>query len=171
MKILITGERGLAAALVNTWHRHHVVSTNQQNYNIQDVKVWASDFANFDICINCAYDSWHQITVLEQFYSLWQNDSKKIIVNIGSNSASYSRTELDKEHEYSPYRLHKQALELCFNKLVKNAKCNIKLINPGPIDTDMVSHLQCIKMSPAHIADRIAWLIDQPDIKRLDLWL
>lgn len=171
MKILITGKQGLAGSLINTLQHHHVVSTNQTNYNIQDVKVWACDFVNFDICINCAYDSWHQVTVLEEFYSLWQNDPKKIIVNVGSNSALYSRTELDKEHEYSPYRLHKQALELCFNKLVKTAKCNIKLINPGPIDTDMVSHLQCIKMSPAHVADRIAWLIDQPDIKRLDLWL
>ena len=171
MKILITGKRGLAAALLNNLQQHSVVLTDQQNYNIRDVKNWASNFCDFDICINCAYDTWHQISVLEEFYSMWHNDPKKIIVNVGSTVSSYSRSELSKEHEYSSYRLHKQALELCFNKLVKVAACDIKLVNPGPIDTDLVSHLTCTKMSPAHVAERISWMINQPDIKRLDLWL
>ena len=171
MKILVTGKRGLAAALVNSLQQHRVFLTDQQNYNIQDVKAWASRFANFDVCINCAHDSWHQVSVLEEFYSMWHSDPNKIIVNVGSTVSSYSRTELDKEHEYFPYRLHKQALELCFNKLVKVAKCNIKLVNPGPMDTSMISHLTCTKMTPAHVADRISWLINQPDVKRLDLWL
>jgi len=171
MKILITGRRGLAAALINTLQQHHVFSTDQQNYNIKNVKNWASEFSEFDICINCAYDSWHQVGVLEQFYAMWKDNPKKIIVNIGSTVSNYSRTELDKEYEYSPYRLHKQALELCFNKLVRVAQCDIKLVNPGPIDTDMISHLNCTKMLPAHVADRISWIINQPDIKRLDLWL
>jgi len=171
MKILITGKRGLSAALINTLTQHHIHSTDQQNYNIQQVKDWAAEFVDFDVCINCAYDSWHQVSVLEEFNAMWKDDSSKTIVNIGSIVSSYSRTEVDKEHEYSPYRLHKQALELCFNKLVRVSKCNIKLVNPGPIDTSMISHLTCTKMSAAHVAERISWLINQPDIKRLDLWL
>lgn len=171
MKILITGRRGLSAALATVLQDHQLVIADRQNYNIQKVKSWVKEFTDFDVCINSAYDEWQQVTVLEEFYSLWHTDTKKTIINIGSNVASYSRTEVDKENEYLSYRLHKQALQLCFDKLVRTAKCDIKLVNPGPIDTSMINHLQCTKMSTVHVADRISWLMNQPDIKRLDLWL
>ena len=170
-QILITGNSGLAAALSRAL-RHDKVSTvsRTQGYPIQDIAQWGVTFLNHDIVINNAYDSWHQITVLEFFAQRWQHDSSKMIVTIGSMVADYARVEIHKDSQYWPYREHKIALQRCFQHLVRQCVCDIKLINPGPIDTDMISHLDCVKIDPDWLALRIKDIMQQPAIKRIDLW-
>jgi hypothetical protein len=116
MKILITGERGIAAALVNTLQQHHVVLTGRKNYNIENVKQWASEFSEFDVCINCAYDSWHQISVLEQFYTMWKDNPEKIKRFQGEIAFMQNKwkNELNVDKYYSP-NLTKTKEDFSFN--------------------------------------------------------
>jgi DNA polymerase/3'-5' exonuclease PolX len=108
--------------------------------------------------------------VLEQFYYAWRDMPHKQIINIGSKIADYARIEAEIDYQYMDYRLHKQALELAFSRLVNTATCDIKLINPGAIDTDMISHLSCKKMDPSWLAQQIVELMKQPAVKRVDIW-
>lgn len=173
MKVAITGQQGLAQSLAGALAQDHQVVTISRStgHDIQQVDAWAPDFYHYDMLINCAYDRWSQVQVLEQFFWAWYQDPTKIIVNIGSSIADYARIDREKEHEYMDYRTHKQALQLAFNRLVKQAACDIKLINPGAMDTDRVRHLAWPnKMSTDFVAGKILPLIFEPSIKRVDLW-
>jgi hypothetical protein len=173
MKILITGNKGLAKALGELLSVEHFVThvSRTTGHDIANIQQWASDFYNYDMCINSAYHNWNQVEVLEQFFWEWHQDSSKHIVNIGSTISDYIRIETDKEHEYINYRVHKQALQLAFARLVKQSQCNVKLINPGAMDTDMLKHLDFSnKMQPEFVAQKIISVLFDPCIKRLDLW-
>lgn len=173
MKILITGQQGLAQSLARFLAKDHEVITisRQTGHDIQQVKTWAPDFYHCDMLINSAYHRWSQVEVLEQFFWAWHQDPAKIIVNIGSSISDYARTDREKDHEYMDYRTHKQALQLAFNRLTKQGMCDIKLINPGAMDTDMVRHLAWTnKMSTDFVAEKILPLLFDPCMKRVDLW-
>lgn len=169
--ILITGNRGLAAALSRAL-RDSCVSTvsRDEGYHIQDISVWGKEFLDHDIVINNAYDSWHQIAVLDYFAQHWQQDPNKSIITIGSMVTDYARTQIQKNDEYWPYREHKIALQRCFQQLVRRCHCDIKLINPGPIDTDMIADVDCVKMDADWLAEKIVHVMQQPEIKRIDIW-
>jgi hypothetical protein len=174
MKILITGNQGLAKALGELLSSDHFVThvSRSTGHDIANIQQWASNFYHYDMCINSAYYSWNQVEVLEQFFLAWHQDSNKHIINIGSTISDYVRNETDKEHEYMSYRVHKQALQLAFTKLVKQSACNIKLINPGTMNTDMLKHLDFSnKMQPEFVAQKIISVLFDPCIKRVDLWL
>lgn len=170
--ILITGSRGLAASLRESLQHNNTVTCvdRRQDRDISNLDGWAKEFADHDIVINNAYQGWHQISVLEYFAGLWQDDPRRMIVNIGSMVSDYVRSEKEKDHCYWPYRLHKQGLQSAFEALCRCTKCDIKLINPGPIDTEMIQHLDCDKMSTRSVAEKIIWAMEHPEIKRIDLW-
>jgi NAD(P)-dependent dehydrogenase (short-subunit alcohol dehydrogenase family) len=173
MNILITGNQGLAKALGELLSAEHSVTyvSRSTGHDITNIQQWAPNFYHYDMCVNSAYHSWNQVEVLEQFFWAWHQDSSKHIVNIGSTISDYARTETDKEHEYMNYRVHKQALQLAFGKLVKQAQCSIKLINPGAMDTNMLKHLDFPnKMQPEFVAQKIISVLFDSCIKRIDLW-
>lgn len=172
MKVVITGTTGLANALYKALSPDNEVVCISRSTG-QDIKLaseWCRTFADFGCCINCAYDDQGQLTVLESFYHMWQDDSSKTIINIGSKVASYARTETDKDHLYFRYRVNKQALQLAFESMCNTARCDIKLINPGPIDTEMTSHLNVNKLNTDTLAQQIVDIMNYPHIKRVDLW-
>jgi dTDP-4-dehydrorhamnose reductase len=70
MNILITGTSGLAQALANQLGQAHTVTqiSRATGHNIHDVESWGPSFYHYDVCVNCAYDQWAQVTVLEQFF-------------------------------------------------------------------------------------------------------
>ena len=174
MNILITGTTGLARALATELELTHSVKqvSRRTGHNIQHVKDWGPNFYYYDVCINCAYDQWFQVDVLEQFYYAWCNDSTKQIINIGSSIIDYTRIEKEKDYEYINYRVHKQALQSAFYKLVKLSHCDIKLINPGAIDTKMIEYLNVSnKMTAEFVAKKITNVMQDPCIKKVDLWL
>jgi len=169
MKILITGTKGLAAALGNTYAEHSVTMVSRSNaFDINHVNIWGSQFLDYDCVFNCAYDGFAQVGVLEFFYTHWKNNPGKKIITIGSRAITHKRIET--KSEYWPYRLHKQALQQAHDTMLLDVKCDMKIINPGPIDTDMIKHLDCVKMSADETAFKIKNIVDDPTIKRLDLW-
>lgn len=173
MNILITGTRGLSGALKDQLSKNHNVfcAGRSNGYDITNVAKWAHEFYNYDVCVNCAYSKWSQIDVLENFYKEWTTDPSKQIINIGSSIADYTRLEPAKEHEYLDYKIHKQALQLTFHKLVKLSRCDIKLINPGAIESDRIKHIDAAKMDVNFLADQIIKIMQEPTYKKVDLWL
>jgi len=118
---------------------------------------------------NCAYDGFAQVSVLEFFYHHWKNNPAKQIINIGSRAIMFKR--LDADLGYWAYRQHKLTLQQTVDAMLLDARCDIKIVNPGPIDTEMISHHQCIKYDPEVLATRIKDIVSTPDIKRVDLWV
>ena len=51
------------------------------------------------------------------------------------------------------------------------AHCDLKIINPGAFDSDMVAHLDIPKISLYELAIRIKKYVEDPVTKRVDLWL
>ena len=172
MKILITGRKGLAMALANAYSLHDTVNVSRSTgHNINNIDHWGSSFLDFDMVFNCAYDGRGQESVLEYFFNHWKDCTDKTIVTIGSKIINQPRLELDIDHRYWPYRQHKQSLQKMHDNMLASARCNMKIINPGPIDTNMILHLSVPKMSPEHLANKIYNFVDNPDLKRVDLWL
>lgn len=173
MKILLTGTTGLSMAVkFKLEHQHTVIAVSKSTgHDILNIDQWGKAYTEYDTVVNCACDHTGQLQVLEFFYKQWQHNCEKTIINIGSIVSDYVRTEKEIDFEYSTYRLQKQSLQLAFQKMSRAARCDIKLINPGPIDTAMASHLKCKKLSIDQTADHICWMLTQPAIKRIDLWL
>lgn len=170
MNILITGTRGLASALGDAYINDSVTLVSQSGgYNIHDIQRWGPEFLDRDCVFNCAYDGFGQLQVLEFFYNHWRLKPNKQIINIGSRSITHRR--LDGDLGYWPYRQHKQALQSAVDAMLLHACCDIKIINPGPIDTHMIAHQQCEKIDPDVLANKIKSIVCDPTIKRVDLWL
>jgi hypothetical protein len=170
MKILITGTKGLASALSNAYIDHSVTSVSRSNgFDINAIANWGTEFLDHDCVFNCAYDGFAQISVLEFFYTHWKHNSSKKIITIGSRSVTHKR--LDAESGYWNYRLHKQALQQAHDAMLLDARCDMKIIHPGPIDTDMISHIDCVKFAPTALAETIKTIVANSTIKRVDLWL
>jgi hypothetical protein len=170
MKILITGVRGLAHALGNAYSDHDVTLVScSGGYDIVNVTSWGQDFLDYDCVFNNAYSGFAQIEVLEFFYKHWKHDSHKKIISIGSRAITHKRIE--SESGYWAYRLHKQALQQAHDAMLMDAKCDMKIFNPGPIDTDMIKHLDTVKINPDQLAHKIKSMVGDPTVKRVDLWL
>ena len=172
MNILITGKKDLSlklSQLLSTDNEVMMVSISG-GYDIGNVSEWAHEFKNYDLIINCAYDNFSQISVMEEFCNMWGHNEDKKIINIGSMVTDYARSEETVDTEYFPYRVHKQSLQLAFNKLVKKVKCDMKLINPGPFESNMTIHLSVPMMTINDIAINIIDIINNKLIKRVDLW-
>lgn len=170
MKILITGCKGLALALSQCYQsQHSVVMVSRNNgFDIADIDNWGHEFLNFDIVFNTAYQDFDQVRVLEYFFQHWSSDKTKTIVSIGSRAIVYARS--DGPQGFWPYRLHKQTLQSAHDAMQPQAKCQLKMFNPGPIDTDMVKHLDVEKLMPAELAQRIVQWTADPFVKRVDCW-
>jgi hypothetical protein len=170
MKILITGCKGLALALHECYQSQHDVAmvSRTNGYDIVNINTWGPEFLHFDTVFNTAYQDFDQVRMLEYFFQHWGSDHTKTIVSIGSRSIVYSRS--DGGQGFWPYRLHKQALQLAHDAMQPQAKCQLKIFNPGPIDTDMVSHLEVKKLTPTELAQRIVQWTADPFVKRVDCW-
>jgi len=170
MKILITGTTGLAHALSHAYMDHSVTSVSRSgSFDINCIDQWGHQFLDRDCVFNCAYDGFGQVAVLEFFYKHWKNNPAKQIINIGSRSITFKR--LDAELGYWPYRQHKLALQQAVDAMLLDAKCDIKIINPGPMDTPMVATHQCAKFNPAELAAKIKTFAADTTLKRVDLWV
>lgn len=170
MKILITGVRGLAHALGDAYIDHDVTLVSRSGgFDIANINHWGEEFLDYDCVFNNAYDGYAQIGVLEFFYNHWHTDPSKKIITIGSRAITYKRLEADTG--YWPYRLQKQALQQAHDSMLLTAKCDMKIINPGPIDTPMIAQHQCVKFDPMVLAVKIKSIVEDPTVKRVDLWL
>ena len=170
MKILITGTKGLAKALGDVYDNRLVTLVSRSNgTDINNVDQWGPNFLHYDCVFNCAYDGFAQVGVLEFFYQNWKINPDKKIITIGSRAITHKRS--DPESGYWAYRLHKQALQQAHDTMLLDAKCDMKIIHPGPIDTEMLQHINCVKLNPDVLALKIKNIVEDSTIKRVDLWL
>jgi hypothetical protein len=170
MKILITGTKGLAQELSFVYADHDVVTVSQSTgHDILKIDEWGVDFLECDLVFNCAYSGIGQQLVLEYFHHHWKSDSTKSIVTIGSKVITQPRA--DGSTGYWPYLSHKQTLQSMHDSMWPTAHCDLKIINPGAFDSDMVAHLDIPKISLYELAIRIKKYVEDPVTKRVDLWL
>jgi hypothetical protein len=169
VKILITGTRGLALALGNAYADHTTTLVSKSNgFDINNIEQWGIEFLDYDCVFNCAYDGFAQVGVLEFFYQHWKHDHNKKIVTIGSRVVTHKRSQ--SEDGYWPYRLHKQALQQAHDAMLGDTCCGMTIVHPGPVDTDMIQHLDVVKMNPNDLAITIKNIVELGTIKRVDLW-
>jgi hypothetical protein len=55
--------------------------------------------------------------------------------------------------------------------MLNSAKCDLKIFNPGPIDTAMIAHHNIPKYSTTELAKTIKEFTSNSAIKRIDLWV
>ena len=171
MKILITGNQGIARALAEQYDTHQVTCVSRQTgHDINQISQWGQQFLDYDLVFNNAYDGYGQVSVLEFFFNHWQELPNKTIVTIGSRSSYIPATDT-KHLPYWPYQNHKLALQQAHDRMIQSAKCVLKIVNPGPVNTDMVKHLSVPKIDPKELATRVASMVADPAMKRIDLWL
>jgi hypothetical protein len=171
-KILITGRTGLAEALAKIYSNELVTCVSKSaGYDINCVDQWGVDYLDYDCVFNCAYDGIGQQLVLEYFYHHWHSNATKQLITIGSKVITQPRIDLGCDNEYWPYRLHKQTLQSMFDSMVTTARCDLKIINPGAIDTLMTKQQTVPKMSTNFLADKIYNFAEDRINKRLDIWI
>jgi len=171
MKVLVTGTGGLSSAIANVYHDNSIFCTSRSaGYYLEQVDTWGINFLDYDIVFNCAYSDVGQLKVLKFFSEYWKNDSSKKIVNIGSIVADYPRTETEKERDFFEYRYSKQSLQQAFSDIARSCVCDLRLINLGPVDTDMTRHLDCNKLDKDYCAASIRKIVEQTKFKRIDFW-
>jgi len=174
MKIGITGHsHGLGRALANRLSANfNVVGFSRSNgYNISHTHDVIKDALDCDIFINNAYYGYYQCEILLNLFNLWKDNKNKTIVNIGSTVTAYPRNEKDVDHLPWQYRDHKAALERLFRQLVKqNHECQMLLVSPGAIDTNMIAHLPGPKMQPNQVAEAIISAMSNRLIKEITIY-
>jgi hypothetical protein len=171
-KILITGRTGLAEALAKIYSNELVTCVSKSTgHDINCVDQWGVDYLDYDSVFNCAYDGIGQQLVLEYFYHHWHSNATKQLITIGSKIITQPRIDQDRDSEYWPYRMHKQTLQSMFDRMITNAKCDLKIINPGAIDTPMIEHQTISKMPTKFLADKIYNFSADRTNKRLDIWI
>ena len=171
-KILITGRTGLAEALAKIYSNELVTCVSKSTgHDINCVDQWGVDYLNYDSVFNCAYDGIGQQLMLEYFYHHWHSDATKQLITIGSKVITQPRIDQGRDSEYWPYRLHKQTLQSMFDSMITNANCDLKIINPGAIDTPMIEHQTIPKMPTKFLADKIYNFAADRTNKRLDIWI
>lgn len=172
MKILITGTKGLAQELAFIYADYDVTAVSlSTGHDILKIEEWGAEFLDYDLVFNCAYSGLGQVLVLDYFYRNWFNQPNKTIVSIGSKVIGQPRIEIERNTEYWPYREHKQQLQYMHDRMWPAAYCDLKIINPGAFDSEMVAHLDVPKLSLYELAIRIKRYVEDPVIKRVDLWL
>ena len=58
-----------------------------------------------------------------------------------------------------------------FDSMITNANCDLKIINPGAIDTPMIEYQTIPKMPTKFLADKIYNFAADRANKRLDIWI
>jgi short-subunit dehydrogenase len=168
MKIAITGHtKGIGAALFKKLENEkcEVIGYSRSNgwdlTNEDTREKFYEDIKlnNFDVFINNAYpyDKFNtifgflQVELLNKVWSIWNNQSNKIIVTIGSQSS-----EIVKNY-YHPYSIHKKAIDDTCKQLRACSEWPLIMnIKPGYVDTDIVKKINKKKCSPLDVAE-IIW--------------
>lgn len=174
MKIAITGHtQGIGLAIYNS-----LINTNSviglstsTGFNINNVEQIIDNVKDCDCFINNAYCDQQQEKILSELYKLWKGQ-QKIIINIGSAVTDYPRLEKDKDSEPWPYRDNKISLVKTFRKLSYegNDLPRLVLIQPGATDTDLIKHINCVKLSADKVADAVNIALKNSFIKEITVY-
>ena len=171
MKIAITGHtRGIGQAIYNSLiNTHSVIGLSKSNgYDINHTETIINAVKDCDCFVNNAYSDLQQEILLKEINDLWQGQNK-LIINVGSAVTDYPRLEAKLNDEPWDYRDNKQALVKTFRQLVYAGTDQplLKMLTPGAVDTNMIKHIDCVKLDPKEIAHAIDILINNPYIKEM----
>ena len=146
MKIAITGHsKGIGKACYDILEKDNEVYgfSRSNGYDItENFNAIVHAVKNCDVFINNAWHNYIQIDLLNAIFNKWKDNENKTIVNISSlskypglsgNQTGYSATKAALSH---------QAFLLMFKT---DRKCRMININPGFVDTDMISGIPGIE--------------------------
>lgn len=134
MKALITGKSKLAGAITSELHDTIVV----EKLEIESCRVESEiPWKHFDIFINNASVGFSQTDLLNEAFSEWRHDEKKLIINIGSRAG---RPNISKGYLYGA---QKAALNHLADNLNYNSdrKCGIITLNLGLVEHEDIPSL------------------------------
>lgn len=174
MKIAITGHtRGIGQAIYNSLvNKNSVIGLSRTNgYDINDTETIINAVRDCDCFVNNAYSDLQQEILLKEINALWQGQNK-LIINVGSAVTDYPRLEEKLNNEPWEYRDNKQALARTFRQLAHNGNDlpMLKLLTPGAVDTDLIKHIDCVKIDPKEIARAVDILINNPYVKEITVY-
>lgn len=135
MRALITGKTKLAGAITSELHDTKI---GTQTIQIESCRVESDIPWNyFDVFINCAHVDFKQTELLNEAFTEWKDDSKRLIINISSRAA---KPNISKGYLYAA---QKAALNHLADNLVYNSdrRCGIVTLNLGLLDHDEIPSL------------------------------
>ena len=150
MRALITGKTKLAGAIMSELH-----DTKIGNHTIQfeSCRVESEIPWNyFDVFINCAHVDFKQTELLNEAFTEWKDDSKRLIINISSRAA---KPNISKGYLYAA---QKAALNHLADNLVYNSdrRCGIVTLNLGLLD-----HVEIPSLDYNDVTRTIAKIINE----------
>lgn len=173
MNIAISGHtKGIGNACCKLLEKSHQIIglSRETGFDINDRPRVISAIKDADVFINNAYAGYSQAYLLHELLAIWQHE-RKIIINIGSSCTRYRRAEQHLDHLPWEYRDHKMALDSVFRTSINlTPVCSVHLLSPGPVDTDMVKHVNCKKLKPDAVAEAAQLMIRTPSIIELVLY-
>jgi hypothetical protein len=174
MKIAITGHtRGIGKAIYKSLEANNVVVglSKSNGFDINDVDQIVDIAKDCDCFINNAYSDLQQEILLRRLCELWQGQDK-MIITIGSGVVDYPRLEKDRDSEPWDYRENKRTLLQTFRKLAYqgNDQPQLRMITPGAVDTDLIKHIDCVKLDPGKVADAVGIMLENLYIKEMTVY-
>ena len=178
MKIAITGHsKGIGKACYDILEKDNEVHgfSRSNGYDItENFNAIVHAVKNCDVFINNAWHNYIQIDLLNAIFNKWKDNENKTIVNISSLSKYPGLSGNQTGYSATKDALSHQAFLLMFKT---DRKCRMININPGFVDTDMISGIPGIenknKITANECADAIVWAINQPqhiEIGELSIW-
>ena len=128
MRALITGKTKLAGAIMSELHDTKI---GNHTIQIESCRVESEIPWNyFDVFINCAHVDFKQTELLNEAFTEWRDDSKRLIINISSRAA---KPNISKGYLYAA---QKAALNHLADNLVYNSdrRCGIVTMNLGLLE-------------------------------------
>lgn len=176
MKIAITGHtKGIGQGLYTYFTNlgHTVEGFSRTNgYDLSSISARqkiVSKSTDFDVFINNAYIG--QNDLFNELFPVYKDDTSKTIVNIASFLKYREFLPFTDPYKINKNNLYKSMVKHAF---LKEKKCRLISINPGYIDTDMVTHISNPKMTVDDAVKIIGWAILQPqhiEIGELSFWI
>ena len=155
MKIAITGHTSGIGKALHEIFPDAVVFSRSNGFDLTIPQLRQRMYTEIDDCdvfINNAPIGTNQSTLLYELWGQWK-DSKKIIVNIGSDAADYDNDDT--------YTIQKRFLQdLCLQYQQSTAACKAILIKPGYVDTPRVQSITATKIDPKEFALYVKELIE-----------
>ena len=176
MKIAITGHtKGIGQGLYTYFNSlgHDVTGFSRTNgYNLTNPEVRqqvVNKSKDFDIFINNSYNGQNEL--FNEIFPLYKDDESKTIVNIVSFLKYREFLPFADQYKINKNNLYKSSLKHAF---AQSKKCRIINVNPGYVDTDMVTHITNKKISVNDAVQLISYAVLQPqhiEIGELSFWI
>ena len=164
-KILILGHSGsLGKAITEKMkadgHQVSGLSRTDGNFDMEQANARervVNALDQYDTVMIVANAGFANVEMLYRIWSKWRGRKDKTIVVLGSHITEMYRSFSNL------YQIHKIALDAGVKQLQASSPYpNIVLLRPGWVEgTEMGANVEAVKMSPASVAEVIAWTLNE----------